>query len=140
MYTTLPVHACSSVVTLPSSVPSTDSHRSQPHGISSQPSFIGSSTSAPSTVGQSLGSDHHARAVAEPIYSIYTYNCNLQEYAFVSINGHASSTQGEPLLYLGEEITGFVVFPAYRLHEVRSIVVAVSWFLGSKWLSLNQYS
>ena len=116
-----------------------DSHQSRPHGISSPPSFIGfSSTSAPSTVGQSLGDDHHARAVAEPVYSIHTYN--LQEYAFVSINGHATSTQGEPLLYLGEEITGSVVFPAYRLHEVRSIVVAVSWLLGSEWLSLNRYS
>lgn len=104
-----------------------DSHRSQPHGISSPPSFTGfSSTSAPSTVGQSLGSDHHhARAVTEPVYSIHTYN--LKEYASVSINGHSSSTQGEPLLYLGEEITGSVVFPAYRLHEVRSIVVAVSF-------------
>jgi hypothetical protein len=102
-----------------------DSLRSRP-----PPSFIGPSSApyhpGPSTVGQILGGDHHA--VTEPVYSIHTYN--LKEYAFVSINGHASSAQGDPMLYLGEEITGSVVFPECRLHEVRRIVVAVSWLLG----------
>lgn len=107
-----------------------DSHRSRPYGISSPPSFVAPGSTpyhpASSTVGQILGVNHHA--VTEPVYSIHTYN--LEEYAFISINGHASSTQGDPMLYLGEDITGSVVFPEYRLREVRSLVVAVSWLLG----------
>ena len=93
-------------------------------------SYIGPSSAAyqptPSTIAQNSeapGSAHHA--VTEPDYSLRTYN--LEEYAFVSINSIAGSTQDVPLVYFGEQITGSVVFPEHRLHEVRRIVVGVSW-------------
>lgn len=95
-----------------------------------------------STVGQNseaIGGDYrHAVINSEPVYSILTYN--LEEYAVISINSLAGSTQGVPLVYSGEEITGSVAFPEYRLHEVRSIVVAVSWLLSWNGLSLNRSS
>ena len=106
-------------------------------GISSPPPYTNPTTEhpVPSTVdrnAEARNGGHHAvtdsEPVQEPVSTIHTYN--VKEYAFISINSHAGSTQGVPLVYLGEEATGSVVFPEYRLHEVRSIVVAVSWFLS----------
>ena len=110
-----------------------DSYYDPSQGISFPTPHIGpsSTTQNPvlSTVGrnaEALHDGHHA--VTEPFCTIHTYN--LKEYAFISINSHAGSTQGAPMVYLGEQVTGSVVFPEYRLHEVRSIVVAVSWLLS----------
>ncbi|KAH9165691.1 hypothetical protein EDB89DRAFT_273409 [Lactarius sanguifluus] len=106
-----------------------DSHCTQSYGISSPPPYsigAGSTTqqSVLSTIGQNsetLDGDRHA--VAEVICTIHTYD--LKEYAFISIKSHASNTQDVPLVYLGEQTTGSVVFPEYRLHEL-------------EWLSLNR--
>lgn len=108
-------------------------------GISFPHPYIGPSSATqhplPSTVavGRNADSDPHPvdgghQAVMEPAHTIHTYN--LKEYAFISINSHAGSTHGVPLVYLGEEATGSVVFPEYRLHEVRRIDVVVSWLLS----------
>ncbi|SRR6266404_3582738 len=86
--------------------------------------------SVPSTVDRQnsevlqVGRGHHAVTEHQPFSTIHTYN--LKEYAFVSINSHASYGQDVPLVYGEEETTGSVVFPEYRLREVRRIVVIVS--------------
>ena len=97
-------------------------------------SYIGPSSATyqptPSSIAQNSEAPSNTHyAVTEPDYSLCTYN--LEEYAFVSINSIAGSTQDVPLVYFGEQITGSVVLPEHRLHEVRRIVVAVSWLLIS---------
>ncbi|KAH9037011.1 hypothetical protein EDB84DRAFT_1577663 [Lactarius hengduanensis] len=111
-----------------------DSHRTRSYGISSPPPYIGAGSSTQqsvlSTVGQNseaLDSDRHA-GVTEAVYTIHPYD--LKEYAFISIKSHASNTQDVPLVYLGEQTTGSVVFPEYRLHEVRRIIVVLRVFIS----------
>ncbi|KAH9020215.1 hypothetical protein EDB85DRAFT_2153196 [Lactarius pseudohatsudake] len=111
-----------------------DSHRTRSYGISSPPPYIGAGSSTQqsvlSTVGQNseaLDGDRHA-GVTEAVYTIHPYD--LKEYAFISIKSHASNTQDVPLVYLGEQTTGSVVFPEYRLHEVRRIIVVLRVFIS----------
>ncbi|KAI9451462.1 hypothetical protein BJY52DRAFT_101044 [Lactarius psammicola] len=96
-----------------------DSHRSRSYGISHPSPYIGTgSTTRHSTVGrnlQVLDGDHHAVTVPQAVDTIHTYN--LKEYGLISENSHASNTEDVPLVYLGEETTGSVVFPEYHLHE-----------------------
>jgi hypothetical protein len=115
-----------------------DGLKPKPIPMAFHPNYLGPNSTTyhwqptPSTIvrnSEALGGGHHAVTEVQVDYSIHTYN--MEEYALVSINSLAGSTQGAPLVYLGEQITGTVEFPEHRLHEVQRIVVAVSWLLIS---------
>ncbi len=94
--------------------------------------------SVPSSVdrqsSEALDSGYNSVTELKPQVPPTVHTYNLKEYAFVSINSHASYGQDVPLVYLGEETTGSIVFPEYRLREVERVVVIVS---ASGLLSLN---
>ncbi len=70
----------------------------------------------------------HSSSAGESVYTTHTYVLKT-DYAFVSIRSRALNIYDIPLMYLEEKTIGTIIFPVCHLHEVRSIIVVVSWFL-----------
>jgi hypothetical protein len=85
----------------------------------------------PHSVGQTLQvyDGYCSSSTGEPVHTTHTYVLKT-DYAFISIKSRAQNIHDIPLMYLEEETVGTVVFPECYLHEVRSIIVVVSYFLG----------
>ena len=58
-----------------------------------------------------------------------------RDYAFIIVKSHALNAQDTPLLYFGEDITGYVIFPLSDLSDVQRVDVVVSPF--PKWYAYN---
>lgn len=64
--------------------------------------------------------------IGEPVHTAHTYVLKT-DYAFISIKSRAQNIHDIPLMFAEEETVGTVVFPECHLHEVRSIIVVVSY-------------
>jgi hypothetical protein len=58
----------------------------------------------------------------------YDLQSRGRNYALVAVMSHASSAQGTPLLFFGEELTGFVALSLSDVSGMQSMNVVVSWF------------
>ncbi|KAH9016385.1 hypothetical protein EDB83DRAFT_2439039 [Lactarius deliciosus] len=66
----------------------------------------------------------HSLPAGESVYTTHTYILKT-DYAFVSVRSRAHNVRDIPLMYLGEETIGTVVFPEWHLREVRSITIVL---------------
>ncbi|KAI9437277.1 hypothetical protein H4582DRAFT_2058272 [Lactarius indigo] len=70
-------------------------------------------------------SQAHSSPAGESPHTTHTYVLKTG-YAFVSIQSRAHNGRDTPLMYLGEETTGTVVFPEWHLREVQGIIIVSS--------------
>ena len=63
-----------------------------------------------------------------PTLHQYTLKSRGRDYAFIFVRSHALNTEDPPLLYFGEDITGYVILSLSDLSDMQSMDVVVSPF------------
>jgi hypothetical protein len=64
-----------------------------------------------------------------PTVHQYILKSRGKDYAFIIVKSHALNGQDPPLLYFGEDITGYVILSLSDLSDMQRMDVAVSQFL-----------
>ncbi|KAH9020217.1 hypothetical protein EDB85DRAFT_533493 [Lactarius pseudohatsudake] len=99
-----------------------------PHLHITSPHFAPLQSPMQHSAGQT--SQVHSLPAGESVYTTHSYVLKT-DYAFVSVRSRARNVRDIPLMYLGEETIGTVVFPEWHLREVWSITIVVSCLIGA---------
>jgi hypothetical protein len=63
-----------------------------------------------------------------PTVHQYTLKSRGRDYAFIIVKSHALNAEDPPLLYFGEDITGYVILSLSDLSDMQRMDVVVSQF------------